>query len=185
MTATTDKGPKIEMTDGVILDRLLKEHGTSRDDFQQKIGQEILDTRERVKKEADDKRERDRLKEVTEKETKALKAYNERMIATIDGKTIGPKEDLREPPCPRCGAALDFLKDCIIAMTNEIHRSSDPFDRGMIGGSFVAIFNPLPMLKGTFKCRNCDMIDPKHSHVLELVIETTPPRKTKDGETSH
>jgi hypothetical protein len=48
-----------------------------------------------------------------------------------------------------------------------------------IGGSYVSLFNPMPMLKGTFKCpKNCGQI-------LELVIETTPPRKTKDDRTSH
>lgn len=162
---------KIEVSDGVVVDYLLKEKGITRKELEEKLYAERMAASERVKKEADDKREKDLAKAREEKEGHALTTYNEHMVATINGKGLGPLEELRNPPCPRCGAELDFFKDSVFVMANQIHRV-DPSFRTTIGGSLIAVFNPLPMLTGTFQCPK------KCGQVLELVIETAPPKAT-------
>jgi hypothetical protein len=167
----TENVGKIEASDGVVIDYLLREKGISREDLEKRLYAERVAAKELKLKEADDKIERDRLEETAKKEARALTTYNERMVATIDGRAVGKLEQLHNPPC-KCGAELDFFDECVFVMTDWIHRSSAPSNQMTIGGSYVSLFNPLPMMRGTFKCpKNC---------VLELVIETIPARKDKD-----
>lgn len=174
------------VSNDMIIDHLLKEKGLTR----QQVGKEIWSERrqkeedERAKEEAERKRVFD---EVEAKRTaRALRHFKERMIVTIDGVRMAstPAQGLDELLCPHCNAPNQTIRHAALILSDHIEfpkiRPEYPtlYDQGSnlpYVADHATIFElsyPLPAIHGTVRC-GCGKI-------LEVVIETTPPRKAKD-----